>query len=93
MPSSDDPMWTNVFVYAPLCRYAEDLPLVLAASIHNKEKLNELRLNEPVSAVRLYKQIHNVSNVYENRISTLLNKYCCSIKLAVHTLHLIVYTK
>lgn len=52
IPSSDDPLWTNVFVYAPLCRYAEDLPLVFAASIHNKEKLKELRLNEPVSAVR-----------------------------------------
>lgn len=50
MPSSDDPLWTNLFVYAPLCRYAEDLPLVFAASIHNKEKLKELRLNEPVSS-------------------------------------------
>lgn len=60
MPSSDDPDWTKVFVFAPMCRYAEDLPLLYKSSVSDKEKLKNLRLDESVSR-------HNVSLMkYQN---------------------------
>uniref|UniRef100_A0A1B6CLB9 Amidase domain-containing protein n=1 Tax=Clastoptera arizonana TaxID=38151 RepID=A0A1B6CLB9_9HEMI len=48
MPYSEDPMWMSIFAYSPMCRYAEDLPLLYSSCIQDKEKLLDLKLNEPV---------------------------------------------
>jgi len=47
IPVSEDPEWGNFFSIAPMCRYAEDLPLYMRA-ICDPEKRDNLRLNEPV---------------------------------------------
>lgn len=47
IPVSEDPDWANFFSIAPMCRYAEDLPLYMR-SISDPEKRDFLRLDEPV---------------------------------------------
>ncbi|KAG8277895.1 hypothetical protein J6590_033428 [Homalodisca vitripennis] len=65
MPTSEDPMWTQVFVYAPMARYAEDLPLLFSSCIDDEEKLKELRLDEPVdlSKVKFFYLDRDISKV------------------------------
>ncbi|XP_046674523.1 fatty-acid amide hydrolase 2-A-like [Homalodisca vitripennis] len=47
IPVSEDESWGNFFSIAPMCRYAEDLPLYLH-SISDPSKRENLRLKQPV---------------------------------------------
>ncbi|XP_054290956.1 fatty-acid amide hydrolase 2-like [Macrosteles quadrilineatus] len=48
MPTSEDPLWPKVFVFAPMARYSEDLPLLYSSCVEDENRLKELRLDEPV---------------------------------------------
>ena len=47
-PSCKDPDYSKFFTMAPMCRYAEDLPLVLRNLITDPEKEAQLNLDQPV---------------------------------------------